>query len=58
MSIQSQRKIPVCAPRRSGLSRLQLALLGKGPARRLARPMTQAQADEYADRKRLKGGAR
>lgn len=29
------KPIPVCAPRKSGLTRLQLALMGKGPVARI-----------------------
>lgn len=35
MTTTPKRQIPVCAPRKSGLTRLQLALMGKGPVERL-----------------------
>ena len=35
MSTNDQHKPVVCAPRKSGLTRLQLALMGKGPFARI-----------------------
>lgn len=35
MTTNDQRRPVACAPRKSGLTRLQLTLLGKGPAARV-----------------------
>lgn len=57
-STTTARKIPACAPRKSGLTNLQLALMGKGVVRAYTRPFTRTEADVFADRRdRRKSGA-
>lgn len=57
MNLTSQSSTPkhaICAPRRSGLSRLQLALMGKGVVQGY-RPFTASEADDWADRRGFRG---
>lgn len=48
------RHVPAPTPRRSGLTDLQLVLLGKGPAARLRRPMSPSETTAYLARQEVR----